>query len=260
MMKNGIVNWPSLRRRMRIRYLNVSYRRHDDLLLNFRLVSICDPPVLSLRQPMYRGHVEKVKISRKSGYPHRIVLRTSGPSRNARPTVYGETSPRSCPTAAPATFYTSVFQLPPSPFRWTPMETVASWHGEVNYKRYQSLGVVGRLVGLGSTDSQLPLRADPRARAIASSLSLSSFSSLPLPSFALLSLPLPHFPSSLTLSLSRSLPHFLPRRPFVLPSVTGRDSLTPQAKYSPRSPVETISRTRRGRNGLARWTLFEFPA
>lgn len=45
------------------------------------------------------------------------------------------------------------------------METVASWHGEVNYKRYQSLGVVGRLVELGSHDSQLPPRADPRARA-----------------------------------------------------------------------------------------------
>lgn len=67
----------------------------------------------------------------------------------------------------------------------TPMETVASWHGEVNYKRYQSLGVVGRLVGLGSTDSQLPLRADPRARAIAPSPSLSaSFPPSP-PLFAL---------------------------------------------------------------------------
>lgn len=65
------------------------------------------------------------------------------------------------------------------------METVASWHGEVNYKRYQSLGVVGRLVGLGSTDSQLPLRADPRARAIAPSPSLSaSFPPSP-PLFAL---------------------------------------------------------------------------
>lgn len=76
-------------------------------------------------------------------------------------------------------FYTSVFQLPPSSLphllfllSWTPMETVASWHGEVNYKRYQSLGVVGWLVGLGSTDSQLPLRADPRARAIPSFLTL----------------------------------------------------------------------------------------
>lgn len=57
------------------------------------------------------------------------------------------------------------------------METVASWHGEVNYKRYQSLSglLVGRsdgvggwadergegrgsIVGLGSPDSQLPPR------------------------------------------------------------------------------------------------------
>lgn len=73
------------------------------------------------------------------------------------------------------------------------METVASWHGEVNYKRYQSLGVVGRSVGLGSTDSQLPLRADPRARATVPSLSF------PLHS---LSLPLPRHSISLAFSLS----------------------------------------------------------
>lgn len=72
------------------------------------------------------------------------------------------------------------------------METVASWHGEVNYKRYQSLGVVGWLVGLGSTDSQLPLRADPRARAIPSSLAL-----------------LPTLPLSLSLTVSTLILHSL---------------------------------------------------
>lgn len=72
------------------------------------------------------------------------------------------------------------------------METVASWHGEVNYKRYQSLGVVGRLVELGSHDSQLPPRADPRARATVLFLLLSP---------SLLSLPLPFFHTSLSLSL-----------------------------------------------------------
>lgn len=83
------------------------------------------------------------------------------------------------------------------------METVASWHGEVNYKRYQSLGVVGRLVELGSHDSQLPPRADPRARATVLFLLLSP---------SLLSLPLPFFHTSLSLSLSSSFPsNFLSR-------------------------------------------------
>lgn len=75
------------------------------------------------------------------------------------------------------------------------METVASWHGEVNYKRYQSLGVVGRLVELGSHDSQLPPRADPRARATVLFLLLSPSRFSPLAS-----LPptlLPHLPPSL---------------------------------------------------------------
>lgn len=100
--------------------------------------------------------------------------------------IYEATSSR--PTADPGpSLYTSVFSsyLPPLS-SWTSMETVVSWHGEVNYKRYQSLGVVGRLVGLGSTDSQLPLRADPRARAIVPSLSTSLSSLPPYHSLALL--------------------------------------------------------------------------
>lgn len=148
-----------------------------------------------------------------------------------------------------AIFYTSVFQLLPPPpalplalLSWTPMETVASWHGEVNYKRYQSLGVVGWLVGLGSTDSQLPLRADPRARAIPSSLhspSLHSSLSLcfsPALSFLLfLSLPRYHL-ARLFLSCSLA-PCFLPS--FVDPSssVTSQDGLTPQALYNPQGVI-----------------------
>lgn len=97
---------------------------------------------------------------------------------------------------------------------WTPMETVASWHGEVNYKRYQSLGVVGWLVGLGSTDSQLPLRADPRARAIPSSPALF------LPLYHLVQLFLSHSQRSASFPPSSILrPH--------LTSVTNQGGLTP---------------------------------
>lgn len=93
--------------------------------------------------------------------------------------LYTKQLPLVAPPRIQDLLYISVFSsyLPPLS-SWTSMETVVSWHGEVNYKRYQSLGVVGRLVGLGSTDSQLPLRADPRARAIVPSLS-TSLSSLP---------------------------------------------------------------------------------
>jgi len=95
---------------------------------------------------------------------------------------------------------------------WTPMETVASWHGEVNYKRYQSLGVVGRSVGLGSTDSQLPLRADPRARATVPS-PLLPLSLLPTPPLFLLLLPYSpfHVPShSLSFRVIRAFPSCSP--------------------------------------------------
>lgn len=136
--------------------------------------------------------------------------------------LYEATSSR--PTASPGPSILLCF-LPPSPSSWTPMETVASWHGEVNYKRYQSLGVVGRLVGLGSTDSQLPLRADPRARAIAPSLSSSPYPSLSLP-------------ISLSFIATSSDPFYLVhRRPASFPplsifrphltSVAHQDNLTP---------------------------------
>lgn len=141
---------------------------------------ISDLHFSSQTPPTCHEYVEKSEIPRISGYPHPVIFRTSGPSRNTHPPSYTRQLPRT-PSWVHDLLYFCIFQLPPSLPSWTPMETVASWHGEVNYKRYQSLGVVGRLVGLGSTDSQLPLRADPRARAIVPSLSSSPYPSLSLP-------------------------------------------------------------------------------
>lgn len=118
--------------------------------------------------------LEKAESPRISGYPHPVIFRTV--QKHLSTLLYEATS-----TASPGPSILLCFPATSFPSSWTPMETVASWHGEVNYKRYQSLGVVGRLVGLGSTDSQLPLRADPRARAIAPSLSSSPYPSLSLP-------------------------------------------------------------------------------
>lgn len=157
--------------------------------------------------------LEKAESPRISGYPHPVIFRTSGPSRNTHPPFCTKQLPR-VPPRVQDLLYFCVFQLPPSP-SWTPMETVASWHGEVNYKRYQSLGVVGRLVGLGSTDSQLPLRADPRARAIAPSLSSSPYPSLSLP-ISLSSSSAPHL--TLSISFTAVLLPFLLCRSFVLTS------------------------------------------
>lgn len=123
------------------------------------------------------------------------------------------------------------------------METVASWHGEVNYKRYQSLGVVGRLVGLGSTDSQLPLRADPRARAIAPSPSLSpssppsvSSSSSPMLAVSILLASFHPFPLSLS-SATTLLP--LPPLSTLRPRVSdgSRQFNAPGARYNPRALI-----------------------
>lgn len=149
------------------------------------------------KHPTCYEYVVKAEIPRISGYPHPVIFRTSGPSRNTRPPRAGEQPPSDARRSSILLFssYNPPPRLPLALLSWTPMETVASWHGEVNYKRYQSLGVVGWLVGLGSTDSQLPLRADPRARAIPSSLAL-------LPSLPL------SYPLSLCLTLSSSL---LPR-------------------------------------------------
>lgn len=165
----------------------------------------------------------KTEIPRISGYPHPVIFRTSGSSKNTHPPSYTEQLLRA-PRRVQDLLYFCVFQLPPSSSSWTPMETVASWHGEVNYKRYQSLGVVGRLVGLGSTDSQLPLRADPRARAIAPSLSSSPYPSLSLP-------------ISLYFIATSSVLFYLVRRPASFPplsifhphltSVADQDNLTP---------------------------------
>lgn len=161
----------------------------------------------------------KAEIPRISGYPHPVTFRTSGPSRNTHPPYVGE-QPLRTPLLIPGDLLYFCFPatvLPPSHplflLSWTPMETVASWHGEVNYKRYQSLGVVGWLVGLGSTDSQLPLRADPRARAI--------------PSSPAVFLRLYHL-VQLFLSLSQHSASFPPSilRPH-LTSVTNQDGLTP---------------------------------
>jgi len=137
----------------------------------------------------------KAKIPRISGYPHPVIFRISGPSRNTSSIVSGSNPLRASPSSLTGDLLYFCFLAADHPpalllflLSWTPMETVASWHGEVNYKRYQSLGVVGWLVGLGSTDSQLPLCADPRARAIPSSLAL-----------------LPSLPPSLSFSLATAL-------------------------------------------------------
>lgn len=140
-----------------------------------------------LKQP-----AEDVTNKRREDSDYTNIRRTRiqpyfSPSRSTRPPRTRNTLSRLAAIRRPSILllptylptHPSTLSLPPP---WTPMETVASWHGEVNYKRYQSLGVVGRSVGLGSTDSQLPLRADPRARATVPSLSFPLLSlSLPLP-------------------------------------------------------------------------------
>jgi len=168
--------------------------------------------------------LEKAESPRISGYPHPVIFRTSGPSRNTHPPSYTKQLPRAPPRVQDLLYF-CVFQLPPSPSSWTPMETVASWHGEVNYKRYQSLGVVGRLVGLGSTDSQLPLRADPRARAIAPSLSSSPYPSLSLP-ISLSFIATSSDPFYLVHHRPASFPPLSIFRPH-LTSVADQDNLTP---------------------------------
>lgn len=183
--------------------------------MNFWLIHFSPSTPYVSRKPRFRGY-PATRIQSSFGLPDR-------PETLIHPPIWSNfLAPHD---ESQDLLYFCVFQLPPSLSSWTPMETVASWHGEVNYKRYQSLGVVGRLVGLGSTDSQLPLRADPRARAIAPSLSSSLYPSLSLP-------------ISLSFIATSSAPFYLVhRRPASFPplsifhphltSVADQDNLTP---------------------------------
>jgi len=144
----------------------------ETLIIEFLILFFCRIPYVSRIRCKSRdvcGH-PATRIQSSFGFSDRPETFIHPLSRNNLPP---------CATVDPRV-RSSIFLFssyrPPALFlfllSWTSMETVASWHGEVNYKRYQSLGVVGWLVGLGSTDSQLPLRANPRARAIPSSLAL----------------------------------------------------------------------------------------